>query len=82
MKACRFSRIMSVGALILALCAAAPLARASECDNDIPAEQFQDNGWQPDPKDKKKKKPPHQLIKAECEGCQKFYDDLQKALDD
>jgi hypothetical protein len=65
---------------VLAIHAQAPLARAGGCDEGIDQAQFQDNGWKP--KDKKDKKPPHQLKKAECEGCQKFVDDLQKALDD
>ena len=68
---------------MLAIHVQVPLARAGGCDNDIPAEQFQDNGWDPkDPQNKGKKKPPHRLIDAKCQGCQKFVDDLQKALDD
>jgi len=68
---------------VLAIHVQVPLARAGGCDNDIPAEQFQDNGWDPkDPQNKGKKKPPHRLIDAKCQGCQKFVDDLQKALDD
>ena len=80
-RCCRL--ILITGALVLAIHVQVPLARAGGCDNDIPAEQFQDNGWDPkDPQNKGKKKPPHRLIDAKCQGCQKFVDDLQKALDD
>lgn len=80
-RCCRL--ILITGALVLATQVQVPLARAGGCDNDIPAEQFQDNGWNPkDPKNKDKRKPPHRLVDAKCQGCQKFVDDLQKALDD
>jgi hypothetical protein len=80
MRPCHFSRVLWVGAFLLALHTQTPPALAGGCDEGIDPAQFQDNGWKP--KDKKDKKPPHQLKKAECEGCQKFVDDLQKALDD
>jgi len=74
------ARLAFVIAFVSALDTQLPLARAGECDKEIDAGQFQDNGWKP--KDKKDKKPPHRLKPAVCEGCQKFVDDLQNALDD
>ena len=70
-------------AMLLISPAALPLARADECDNGIPADQFEDYGWKPDPKDKSKKKPPHELKSAPtCEGCKEAYDALKTALKD
>ena len=74
----RSSRLLLiVCAFVFALHTQVQLVRASDCDEGINPDLFQDFG-----KEKDKRKPKHVLKDSVCEGCQPLYNKLQKALDE